>query len=199
MNAFWTWIMDFDIFLIWLFSVSSMLFALIFLFFMTISNDSKSISATILRAEITAQPDPVEELARFFFISYLIYFSFLGLYTLCVYRDRCHFKKESVVLVDYGKITEFQGATSKVECNHKHHRQQVDVFFKSENGNVRLPFHVKAAVGDRVQYILTVEGGYAVYQYLVNESVSYEHSECSWWNDKNGLKHALKLLKDHHE
>jgi hypothetical protein len=104
-----------------------------------------------------------------------------------------------VVLVDYGKITEFQGATSKVECNYKHHRQEVDVFFKSENGNVRLPFHVKAAVGDRVQYILTVEGGYAVYQYLVNESVSYEHSECSWWDDKNGLKHALKLLKDHHE
>jgi hypothetical protein len=184
MNAFWTWIMDFDIFLIWLFSVSSMLLALMLLF---------------LKVDSSITVAAAERLALFFFKSSLIYLSFLVLYTLCVYRDRCHFKKESVVLVDYGKITEFQGATSKVECNYKHHRQEVDVFFKSENGNVRLPFHVKAAVGDRVQYILTVEGGYAVYQYLVNESVSYEHSECSWWDDKNGLKHALKLLKDHHE
>lgn len=183
MNAFWTWIMDFDIFLIWFFSVSSMLLALMLLF---------------LKVDSSITVAAAERLALFFFKSSLIYLSFLVLYTLCVYRDRCHFKKEFVILVDYGKITEFQGSTAN-GCNYKHHRQEVDVFFKSENGNVRLPFYVKAAVGDRVQYILTVEGGYAIYQYLVNESISYEHLKYSWWDDNNDLKYALNLLKDHHE
>lgn len=92
--------------------------------------------------------------------------------------------RQTLTVIQWGKLTEFKG----LDGSSRHPKQR----FKCELGEVLLPSRIRVKCGDTVEYTLTVEGGEANYQYMVNRRTIYPDCSYSW--NMPGWKNVEKHL-----